>query len=272
MFNKKVSRFIFIFTSIIVLIFFLSSLYNSSISPYISQTTTGIIGKIDTIIGKPFKIVENAISDSKVFLRTFDENKKLKNKISQLELMSREVKYLRKENKELRDQYGINLPKTSMIPAQIITRTPETWSQAIIINFDKIEKVQTGMLVVSGSSLVGRVSTVDKGISHVDLLTCGKLLDLPIKIKGKKSVVYGNLKSYSASTQTILASELNSNDPLTVGSSVYTSGLDGTTVSDILIGKVKKVEGADDKLRRKVYISLSGNFSEMNYLSIVGKF
>ncbi|EGJ27706.1 rod shape-determining protein MreC [Streptococcus porcinus] len=272
MFNKKFSRLIFIFTSVIVLIFLLSFFYNSSISPHISRATTGVIGQIDTIIGKPFKVLEDAVSDSKALLRTFEENKKLKNKISKLELISSEVKYLRKENEELRTQYNVHLPETSRVAAQIITRTPETWTQSIVIKFDKHKNIQTGMLVVSGSALVGRVSTVDKGVSHVDLLTCGKLLNLPIKIKGHRSVVFGNLMSYSASTQTMIASELNSNDRLTVGSLVYTSGLDGASVSDILIGKVKKVEDADDKLQRKVYISLSGNFSEMNYLSIVGKF
>ncbi|MBA2795226.1 rod shape-determining protein MreC [Streptococcus porcinus] len=272
MFNKKFSRLIFIITSVIVLVFLLSSFYNLSISPQISRATTGVMSQIDTIIGKPFKVLEDAISDGKGFLKTFEENKKLKNKISKLELISSEVEQLRKENKELRDQYNVHLPKTSRVPVQIITRTPETWSQAIVIKFDKSKKVETGMLVVSGSALVGRVSTVDKGVSHVDLLTCGKPLNLPIKIKGQKSIVYANLISYSASTKTMLASELNSNDTLTLGSSVYTSGLDGASVSDILIGKVKKVEDADDKLQRKVYISLSGNFSEMNYLSIVGKF
>ncbi|MGT2933920.1 rod shape-determining protein MreC [Streptococcus catagoni] len=271
MFKYRFSKFFFwSLSSLIVFIFFIF-LFRSSISPYISSMTSTTLSTFDALVSKPFTVVKETFSTSKDLVGAFEENKVLKKELRELKNNSMDLEKLKKENEELKGFLKADLSAPFQVMSQSIVRTPQLWDESLVISSGKAEKIKENMLVTVDSALIGKVTSSTLNSSRVDLLTNGRIFDLPIKIEDGSTVIYGNLKSFNQEKKVMQASEFNSNDKISKGSRVFTSGLDGETVADIPIGKVVYVKNDDDKLKRQFDIELDANFSNINYVKVMGK-
>lgn len=269
MFKYRFSRFFFFFFSLLIIgvssiIFFRPSF--SSISSFSRES----LSRLDDYIAKPFYTVNTSINDLKKLSSALSENKTLSLKVSQLEMENQLLKHYEKENLELNKILNSKVDSPFSRVSKVIVRTPQSWSDSLILSNGSKEGLHEKMLVTSGGFLVGRVSNVTKSSSHVDLLTCGQVFNLPIKIVDKKHSIYGNLKRFNTDSQLMIASEFNSNETISVGSKVYTSGLDGESVSDVAVGMVVTIKESDDKLKRQVEIELYADFSSIDYVDVLG--
>ncbi|MGT2888434.1 rod shape-determining protein MreC [Streptococcus didelphis] len=271
MFNKKLAKIFFWLTSSLIAIIIFSIIFSSSISPFFATVSNASLSKIDNYISIPFDMAKNGVSTTKDLVHTYQKNNQLEKELKDSKKDKASLKHYQKENKELKALLKINFSAPKQIVTKILTRTPSSWTDAIVIATPSKEKIRKNMLVASQDSLIGRVTNFSKTSAHVDLLTSGKVFDIPIKIVDKSTTIYGNLKSYNSEKQVMYSSEYNSNDAISVGSEAYTSGLDGETAADIPLGKVVKIENSDDKLKRKIFIKLSADFSHINYVYVLGR-
>ncbi|MGT2845611.1 rod shape-determining protein MreC [Streptococcus hongkongensis] len=229
------------------------------------------LSKIDQFVAIPFNSTKNFVNDFKGLVNAQKENKQLKKQIAEQSLSIEQYNSLKRKNNSLKDLLNLKVDNSFRKVSQILVRSPNNWSDAIIIDGGKKSGFKKFMIVVDGKSMIGKITNVSEVSSHVDLLTNGKNFNLPIKIVGKKETIYGNLKTYNKEENLMLSSEFNSNASIMPDDKVYTSGLDGETVGDITIGKVVKEVRSDDKLGRKIFISLSGNFNNLDYLYVLGR-
>lgn len=269
--KHKLSRFFFWLTTVSISIVILLLFFSSKISPYASSFTSSGLSKIDNIVSIPFNATKSTIFDFRHLTNTFKENRTLRVKLEKVSKNSEQIKSLQRKNDSLKALLNLETKAPYKKVSEILVRNPYSWYDSIIIKGGKQNNIKNSMIVVNGNSLIGIISNISDSSAHVNLLTSGKNFNLPIKIVGKKETIYGNLKSYNKETKFILASEFNSNAAITSDDKVYTSGLDGATVPDIAVGKVIKEEKANDKLDRRIYISLGANFKQIDYLYVLGR-
>ncbi len=268
--KHKISKFLFFLTSGLIILTLNIFIFQSKLFPYISSVTNQSLSKLDYIISKPFKIGSKITQSTDDLLNTYKENKELKKSILKRKEQEHSIKYYKVQNKKLKSIISQDIRSPFQLTSEVTVRSSHSWNNAIIINSGKKDGVSSQMLVTSDSYLIGQISGKVKDSSHVDLLTSGKVFDLPIKIVDKSTIIYGNLKYYDKNKQLMIASEFNSNDSISNEAKVYTSGLDGKTVADVPIGKVISVKNRDDKLNRQVSIKLLSDFNDINYVSVLG--
>ncbi|MGT2809197.1 rod shape-determining protein MreC [Streptococcus iniae] len=270
MFKYRFSRFFFFFFSVLIIavssIFFLSSSFTT-----VPSFSNEFLSRLDVFIAKPFHSINSSINDLKKLSSAVSKNKSLSLKLGQLENENQLLKRYKRENIALKKILDTKIDSPFSHVSKVIVRTPQSWTDSLIISSGSNQALRENMLVTSGGFLVGRVSGVTRSSSHVDLLTCGKLFNLPIKVVDKKRSIYGNLKHFNTDSQLMIASEFNSSDPIEIGTKVYTSGLDGESVSDIVVGKVVTIKESPDKLKREIGIQLFADFSTIDYVDVLGE-
>ncbi|PZO93373.1 rod shape-determining protein MreC [Streptococcus halichoeri] len=270
--NKfKISRFFFILTILFICLSFLFLLVKESFSPYLSSLTQSSLSRVDQVISRPIITLQEISGEAKSFINTYNENKELKASLATSKRDAVSVRQLTSENRELKALLGIDYKQSFQKSAEVIVRTPKTWGNTMRIALGKRQGVQKGMLVSTSKGLIGVINQVTPHFSDVALLTSGQTFHLPIKINDGKRTIFGSLNSYDSAANLISSSEYNSNTPISIGTTVYSSGLDGKSPSDIPIGKVVRTVNDDDKLKRKIMIQLFDEASDVNYVSVVGK-
>ncbi|PNY18289.1 rod shape-determining protein MreC [Streptococcus parauberis] len=270
--NKhKLSKFFFWMTTVSILLAILFLVFSSKVSPYVSSYTSSGLSKVDNIISIPFNKTKSSIGKVQHLFSTYKDNRSLKLKLENESTNVEQLKSLKRKNASLRALLNLETNASFKKVSEILVRNPYSWSDSLIIKGGKQDGINTSMTVVNGKYLIGSISNISDDSSHVNLLTSGKNFNLPIKIVGKKETIFGNLKTYNKETKLMVASEFNSNVIISTGDKVYTSGLDGVTVPDISIGKVKNEIKANDKLDRRIYISLGANFKQIDYLYVLGR-
>ncbi|QUQ79063.1 rod shape-determining protein MreC [Streptococcus equi] len=266
----NLSRLFFWLTSLALLALTLVLLFRVAISPYLSMIIRNPVTKIDAIMSKPFAVIKEGAKELDSLMSAFSENKHLKKELRSYKLDQLQVDKLKSENRELKELLGLNYSPNNQFAARMISRNPYSWNKSLVIDSGKRE-IKEKSLVTSELGLIGRVTAVSQSSAHVELLTSGKNIDLPIKIVDKDKVIYGNLKAFKSESKTIVASEFNSNDSISLDAKVYTSGLDGETVADIPVGKVTGFKNAADKLKRRIFIKLYADTDNLDYVLVVGK-
>lgn len=271
MYNNKFSKFFFWLFTVLIFSLMVSFTFNQTVSPYLSRSSNFFVSKVDYIISRPFLVVKDCIDQSQNLFKAYSENKKLKRKLKESDSFSSELKFYKSENKKLKELLKVTSPIQKSIIGHLMVRTPRSWADSIIVSYPSSSFINENTLVTSNDSLIGKVSDSRGNSSRIDLLTSGKNFDLPIKIEDKQGTIYGNLKSYHSDRQLMESSEFNSDQMVTIGAKVFTSGLDGETATDISIGTVAKIENSEDKLKRKIYIHLDGKFDDISYVYMIGK-
>lgn len=266
----NLSRLFFWLTSLALLALTLVLLFRVAISPYLSMIIRNPVTKIDAIMSKPFAVIKEGAKELDSLMSAFSENKHLKKELRSYKLDQLQVDKLKSENRELKELLGLDYGTDNQFAARMISRNPYSWNKSLVIDSGKRE-IKEKSLVTSELGLIGRVTAVSQSSAHVELLTSGKNIDLPIKIVDKDKVIYGNLKAFKSESKTMVASEFNSNDSISLDAKVYTSGLDGETVADIPVGKVTGFKNAADKLKRRIFIKLYADTDNLDYVLVVGK-
>lgn len=266
----NLSRLFFLLTSLALLVLTLVLLFRVAISPYLSMIIRNPVTKMDAIMSKPFAVIKEGAKELDGLMSAFSENKHLKKELRSYKLDQLQVDKLKSENRELKELLGLDYGTDNQFAARMISRNPYSWNKSLVIDSGKRE-IKEKSLVTSELGLIGRVTAVSQSSAHVELLTSGKNIELPIKIVDKDKVIYGNLKAFKSESKTMVASEFNSNDSISLDAKVYTSGLDGETVADIPVGKVTGFKNAADKLKRRIFIKLYADTDNLDYVLVVGK-
>ena len=123
------------------------------------------------------------------------------------------------------------------------------------------------MAIVNKDGLVGIIDKVYENYSTFKLLTTLNDNKISVKIKNNNTQFYGTITSYKDNLF-ILEGITNYQD-IALNSDVLTTGY-GIFPSDLLIGKVIKIEDNKYNTSKLLYVESNVNFNELYYVSILG--
>lgn len=258
---------------IIVLILTASALLLSTYSTWFVNGTSNALSLVDNVLSKPFHLLTDVKSDLEHLVNTYHENEELKATLSEIDSVSNEVSDLKEENAQLREMLDMknSINSDVKLSADVIARTPASWSNELTVNVGSENKVASTMLVVGNGGLIGSVDQVNEHSSRISLLTNKKNSEnISVRIQSGSKTIYGIIVGYSEKKSAFIVSQLNTSDEIKEGSKVVTSGLGSYPVANISVGKVSSVASSSDYLTKEVYIKPSADFSDIRVVTLVG--
>ena len=258
---------------IIVLILTASALLLSTYSTWFVNGTSNALSLVDNVLSKPFHLLTDVKSDLEHLVNTYHENEELKATLNEIDSASNEVSDLKEENAQLREMLDMknSINSDVKLSADVIARTPASWSNELTVNVGSENKVASTMLVVGNGGLIGSVDQVNEHSSQISLLTNKKNNEnISVRIQSGSKTIYGIIVGYSEKKSAFIVSQLNTSDEIKEGSKVVTSGLGSYPVANISVGKVSSVASSSDYLTKEVYIKPSADFSDIRVVTLVG--
>ena len=258
---------------IIVLILTASALLLSTYSTWFVNGTSNALSLVDNVLSKPFHLLTDVKSDLEHLVNTYHENEELKATLNKIDSASNEVTDLKEENAQLREMLDMknSIKSDVKLSADVIARTPASWSNELTVNVGSENKVASTMLVVGNGGLIGSVDQVNEHSSRISLLTNKKNSEnISVRIQSGSKTIYGIIVGYDEKKSAFIVSQLNTSDEIKEGSKVVTSGLGSYPVANISVGKVSSVASSSDYLTKEVYIKPSADFSDIRVVTLVG--
>ena len=148
--------------------------------------------------------------------------------------------------------------------ADVIGYDPSSWQRAVVLNRGAEDNIQQGMAVVSGSGLVGQVTSVGRRSSRV-LLISDPLSGVDAMIQGNRArgIIEGSGDGNCIWKFVVREEEVN------IGDRVISSGLDGIYPRGLLIGVVTDVSGRPDSMFHDIRVKPSVNMDKVESVMIV---
>ena len=244
-----------------------------STPPLIQQFGNDIAGFADGIVAYPVNAVQGFADSVSGLMNTYTENRELKQKVSELAQVKVRDQTLAKENKQLKAELKLknSLTDYSTVSAAVMSRTPSSWQQQLVINKGQTSGIKKNMPVLSGGGLIGRVAEVNKTNSKVELLsdTSESSNRFSIVIDGTDGKsVNGIITGYNARTNELIMGQVTSTAKIKKGAKVVTNGMGGVTPKGLYVVKVSRIGKDDYGLAKKVYIKPATNFNEINIVTV----
>ncbi|MDD3022964.1 MAG: rod shape-determining protein MreC [Syntrophomonadaceae bacterium] len=143
------------------------------------------ISGIEKMLRNLYTPLQSGVSEFRVnlgnFTTVFNNKKTLNDKIKTLEQENRRISLdnqILRENqaelKRLRDIVAFkeaSLATYDLLPARVISRSPNNWYQTLVIDKGSNAGVKKGMTVITPKGLVGSVGSVGHNSAHINLIT-----------------------------------------------------------------------------------------------------
>ncbi|MDD2619179.1 MAG: rod shape-determining protein MreC [Syntrophomonadaceae bacterium] len=143
------------------------------------------ISGIEKMLRNLYTPLQSGVSEFRVnlgnFTTAFNNKKTLNDKIKTLEQENRRISLdnqILRENqaelKRLRDIVAFkeaSLATYDLLPARVISRSPNNWYQTLVIDKGSNAGVKKGMTVITPKGLVGSVGSVGHNSAHINLIT-----------------------------------------------------------------------------------------------------
>jgi len=233
------------------------------------------IGKVlNSIQGVVYK-VNNGLKNNINFIVNYkkikDENKQILEENLQLKDKALSYDALKNENERLRQMLNFKNERTEYdyLGCDIIGKSGDNWLDGFVINRGTEDGIKDRMVVVTGSGLVGQVTSVGSNWSIVQ-----SLVNENIAVAGMLNSTRENdgvVKGYRDYDDKLLAKlyYLPLDSLVKEGDLVLTSGLGGLYPKGIKIGTVINVEEDKGKLIKNALIEPSVDFNKLEELFIV---
>lgn len=172
--------------------------------------------------------------------------------------LSVKIKELALENARLREQLGAPIPATyKIIPAKVISV-----SKFMEISVGSMDQIKTGMVVVDGTTLIGKVSKTEGFRSGV-LLPYDPQSNIPVRTsRGTRGEVIGQAGGV------ILMDKILQKDSVFLDDLVVTSG-EGEYPPNLIIGKIIHVNTDDVSPYKQAKIMPAVNYNTETYVYVL---
>lgn len=171
-----------------VLIYALGATGDSRLSP-LRNTVLDVSAPVTESVSNPFRFVRDAYTDLSAFLDVYEQNRKLRADIANLNQWREAARRYEAENARLRALHNVTLaPKYDYVTAQVIGNSGGGLSHSVIVNVGRDGGVRAGAVALDGAGVVGRVVSLGKNASRVLLLTdLSSRVPVMIEGTGKKN-------------------------------------------------------------------------------------
>ncbi|RCA09512.1 rod shape-determining protein MreC [Enterococcus durans] len=228
---------------------------------------------VDRAISAPVRWVENGVDSVHNLFTTYSENERLKEKIDSYDEVALKNKNYQKEIEALKKELELNqtLASYEKVTANVITRSPDTWQDMLIVDKGSKDGIEVDMAVMSQKGLIGRVIEVNNASSKIELLTSSNESSnhFPVRVSSSGGEAFGLLKNYDEKTQALVVTQLTGDTNIKEGDVVQTSGLGGNSPADLPIGTVVKTKPDSFGLDREVYVKPYAGMYDISVVTIV---
>ncbi|KKB43473.1 rod shape-determining protein MreC [Bacillus thermotolerans] len=264
-------RLIILLGSIIVLVALIGfSLRDREHLSWPEQFINDVIGLGQAVVSKPAQGVAGFFDDIENLRYTYEENKKLKERIQQTAQLESEVERLKRDNEELRTVLGKreSLADYEPIQATVIARNPDRWYDVITIDQGEASGVQPNMAVITAEGLVGKVKTASKFTSTVQLLSAHDSRSrVSAVIQGDENI-FGLIEGYDKQKKALSMTKIPYDAKVKEGMLVTTSGMGGVFPEGLVIGKVKEMTPDEFGLTQTALIEPAASFDGFEHVMV----
>lgn len=228
---------------------------------------------VDRTISAPVRWIENSVNSIHNLFLTYIENERLKEKIDSYDEVAQQNQNYQKEIELLKKELALNQTLTSYekVTVNVITRSPDTWQDMLIVDKGSRDGIEVNMAVMSQQGLVGRVIEVNTISSKIELLTSSNKSSnhFPVRISSSGGQAFGLIKNYDEKMQALVVSQLTGEIDIKDGDTVQTSGLGGNSPANLPIGTVIKTKTDRYGLDREVYVKPYTGMCDLSIVTIV---
>ena len=273
-FNKKlVITMVSLIIAFLLIAFSIFVRNDRSTPSFIQNIGNSAAGVVDKVVNAPVEGISRMTGSVSNLTDTYQENAQLKKKLDSMNALQVENETLKQENKQLKQQLSLNksLPSYTDISTYVISHSPSTWQNQIVISKGSNAGITKGSAVVSDKGLIGRVMEVNKNNSKVELVTTQddaadrfavQLID------NNGQTVNGLITGYDTDTNLLVMGQITSKENVKKGTQVITSGLGGTTPKGLFVGTVEKVVNQQAGLPTKIYIKPAADMTNLNVVTV----
>lgn len=225
--------------------------------------------KINYYLSYPYLFIKNTCDNFKSSKTLNKENKLLKEEINNLNIIKQQNNSLLSNINELKNLLELKNIYSSynIINATVIEKNKLYYFNNYTLDKGHDYNIKENMAIVNKDGLVGIIDKVYENYSTFKLLTTLNDNKISVKIKNNNTQFYGTITSYKDNLF-ILEGITNYQD-IALNSDVLTTGY-GIFPSDLLIGKVIKIEDNKYNTSKLLYVESNVNFNELYYVSILG--
>lgn len=225
--------------------------------------------KINYYFSYPYLFIKNTCDNFKSSKKLNKENKLLKENIEILKIKEIQNNSLLSNINELKNLLELKSTYSSynIINSTVIERNKLYFFNTFTIDKGHDFNLKENMAVLNSDGLIGMIDKVYKNYSTVKLITTSNDNKISVKIKQNDTYLYGTITSYKDNL--FLLEGINNYQDISLDTAVLTTGY-GVFPSDILIGKVTKIEENKYNTSKIIYVKSNVNFNEINYVSILG--
>lgn len=220
-----------------------------------------------SIFRPPFKITTLCITKANRLWNGYfylvslkEQNRRLAERVKQLQLESQLLTEQAEENKRLRKLLSFKEKHTyTVVPAEIIGRDPSSWFKTILINKGQTDGIMPGFGVITPSGVVGRVINVSRNTAKILLIVdVNSSFDALVKRTRARGIVDG-----FAENRCRLSYVLKTED-IRIGDVVVTSGLHKKVPGGVDLGKVVNIIKDQKGFFQHIEIEPAVDFSKLN--------
>lgn len=239
----------------------------------VQSTVNDSIALVDRVIQAPFNFISRTVDNVQDLFTTYDENQRLKEKIDHYEELSQQTKNDQREISSLKEQLELNNTLTSFekITANVISRSPDTWQDFLIIDKGSKDGIELNMSVMATKGLVGRVIEVNRASSKIELLTAENQTSnhFPVRISTKDGELFGLLKGFDEEKNALVVEQVTGDAKFEKGDVVQTSGLGGNSPADLAVGTVLEARADDFGLQKKLYVQPYAKMYDLSVVTVI---
>ena len=249
------------------------SLRNRRDTPLIIQSFGNDVVAVGTrIIDFPLSFVSGSLNNVHDLLNTQDENNYLKSKVTDLEQTKARNSSLEAENKQLKSALKVKntLTDYNIIQASVISRSPDSWTDLLVINKGSTSGLRKNMAVMSGGGIIGRLIEVNAATAKVELITtsdksANRFAVEAQAVNGKK--VHGIITVIG--NKTLAFTQAVDSKKLKRGAKIYTSGLGGNSPKGLLVGTISTTTHDTFGLSDLIKINPAGELNDPSVVSVI---
>jgi len=209
----------------------------------------------DIVLREPYFLI------SKIFVRNNESKITSSN-----QMLMEENKALKEEIKELQEILKVQslITDYEMVNATVISRKNLDWYHTLLINKGSSDGLTTGLAVINGLGLIGKVVTVTPHTSTIKLLTNNIKLSVLVNQN-----VYGVLSYYDNKRNIFVIEGISNLDNIEAGDTVMTTGLSEIFTKALMIGTVKKISYDSFGLSRILEVTPSVNYDNISFVAVL---
>ncbi|MFD1362922.1 rod shape-determining protein MreC [Lentibacillus salinarum] len=271
-------RLFILLIGIIVLVALIGySLQDRDETTTVEQFIKDTVGWAQNMIHTPVDYVTGIFKNIDDVRNTYEENKRLREKVAEYKTLQYDVQELQEENAELREtlEKSESIREYAPIQASVISRSPERWIEQVTINKGTQDGIKENMAVITAEGMVGKVGdNPSKFTSTVKLLTG---FDQYNRIsatvtRDDTDDVVGMIEGYDEESDQLLFRIIEeSDDDLEEGELVLSSGMGGVFPSGLPIGEVKEVKPDQYGLTRTAFVEPVADMYDLNNVIVVDR-